>query len=159
MPAQGLDDRLGRQGGDAPLLLLFPGEGAPEHEIGNQAARDGRVARTRELSRLQQALLSGLDFFRAETLGERFAELFGERRLDPRAVLRRVDREESEAAALEKAVGRQERADAVGEALVLADAPHQTRVGRAAEKIVAEEERRIIGVVVAQPKEHAGAQY
>src|SRR5437660_7166183 len=123
MPAQGLDDRLGRQGGDPPLLLLFPGEGASEHEVGNQAARDGRVARARKLSRLQQALLSSLDLLRAETTGERLAQLFRERRLDPRAVLRRVDREDPEAGAFEEAVGRQERADAVGQPLLLADAP------------------------------------
>src|SRR5207247_10954633 len=142
LPAEGLADVLGRHGGDPPLLLLFPREGAAEHEVGSEPARDGPVARARELSRLQQAFLSGFDFLRAEAIGERLAELLRQRGLDPRAVLRRVDGEDSEAAALEKAVGRQERADAVGQALLLADAPRQARIRRAAEQIVAEEERQ-----------------
>src|SRR5258708_9573462 len=93
MPAQGPGDGLGRPGGDPPLLLFFPREGAAEHEVGSEAAGDRPVARACELSRLQQALLSGFDFLPAEAFGERLAEFLRQRPFSPRPVLRRVDGE------------------------------------------------------------------
>src|SRR5690349_24611470 len=114
MPAQRLDDRLGRQRGDPPLEIVFPGEGAAENEVGIQPARDGRIARARELPRLQQPFLPGLDLLRAEAVRERLADLLVDGLLDAGAILRSEDGEDAEGPALVEAVRRQERAEAVG---------------------------------------------
>src|SRR5690349_19160835 len=107
MPAQRLDDRLRRQRGDPPLELALPGEGAAENEIGIQPARHRCIARARELPRLQQPFLPGLDLLRAESVRERAADLLVDGGFDAGKILRSEDGEDAEGPALVEAVRQQ----------------------------------------------------
>ncbi len=79
-------------------------------------------------------------------------------RFDARAVLRRVDGADAEFAHGIERAGAQPRTHAVGQPLLFAYAPLQARIGRAAQQVIAQRQRRIVGIVVAQLQVQAGAQ-
>ena len=86
-------------------------------------------------------------------------DLFLERRFEFRGVLRRVDGEGAERARFVERARPEARADAVGDAFLLAYARREARIKKAAaEDVVPQKQRRVIRVIVAQTNVQAGCE-
>src|SRR6185295_13333558 len=148
--AQRRVDRRGVETFERGIELGRVGEGAADKRLLVQGRGKRRILAARKASLLQQRALGVGYFFGTETLALRALDLVLHGSTQALDILRREYRRDRDRGIRLPAAGVHRGVDAVAQALFLADAIPQPRIGRAAKHVIGEHQRRVVGIGVAE---------
>src|SRR4029453_10925182 len=140
-----------RQRVDSLFQLTVPRNRPLDEGKLSQPAGQLGILSSADLSGLQQAFLRGPHFVRRKALLQSAVDFFLDRRFEPGDVLGRIDRLHHEEAALVERACLELCGDAVAKALLLPNASGKARIQESsAQHVRAQDERRVVRIVVAQ---------